>query len=358
VLGRKLAGDLQEFRLDTKTHMKRVQITREPMPYGSVLVVDDVETNIYVTRGLLAPYALSVDTAENGPEAIEKIKNGSVYDIIFMDHMMPGMSGIEAVKIIREMGYPNPIVALTADALAGQADVFLKNGFDDFISKPIDIRQLNTVLNKLVRDKHPPEVVLAARSKTGDVKGEPSGQAAAQTSINPQLAKIFLLDASKAIKTLEGIQEKNDAYGEDDIQMYTITVHAMKSALANIGEKELSAVALKLENAGRNRDTALMSAETLEFLEDLRAIKEKLEPPKEKDESGDLTEQDLVYLREKLRVVQEACSAYDKKTAKDALAELKEKPWPENTKEVLDRISEYLLYSDFEEAVEIAGKLI
>jgi CheY-like chemotaxis protein len=73
------------------------------------------------------------------------------------------MDGMEATKLIRETGYNHPVVALTANAVAGQADVFLRNGFDEFISKPIDIRQLNNVLNKQIRDKKPPEVVDAAR---------------------------------------------------------------------------------------------------------------------------------------------------------------------------------------------------
>ena len=133
------------------------------MPYGNVLIVDDVETNIYVTKGLLSPYGLKIDSALSGFEAIDKIKSGSIYDIIFMDHMMPKMDGIEATKILRELGYICPIVALTANALVGQAEMFLANGFDDFISKPIDVRQLNAVLNKLIRDKQPPEVLEAAR---------------------------------------------------------------------------------------------------------------------------------------------------------------------------------------------------
>jgi CheY-like chemotaxis protein len=102
-----------------------------------------MEPNLYVARGLMFPYGLSIETAASGAEAISKIKNGAKFDIIFMDHFMPKMDGIEAVKIIREYGYTRPIVALTANALVGQAGMFMENGFDGFISKPIDIRQLN-----------------------------------------------------------------------------------------------------------------------------------------------------------------------------------------------------------------------
>ena len=177
VLGRAIAENLRQFRTQSRTQMQRVQITREPMPYGSIMIVDDVEINIYVATGLLAPYGLNIDTVDSGFAAIEKIKSGMTYDIIFMDHMMPQMDGIEATKIIRDMGYEHPIVALTADAVIGQAEIFLANGFDDFISKPIDVRQMNAVLNKLVRDKQPPEVIEAARRQAEAQKGQPSEDA-------------------------------------------------------------------------------------------------------------------------------------------------------------------------------------
>ena len=166
VLGKDVVENLKRFRMSLMNTAKRAKITREPMPYGKILVVDDVETNLYVAVGLMKLYRLQIDTAVSGIVAIEKIKSGKVYDIVFMDHMMPEMDGIEATKHLRDLGYTNPIVALTANAVAGQADVFLRNGFDDFIAKPIDTRQLNSVLNKLVRDKHPDEAGRLAKNET------------------------------------------------------------------------------------------------------------------------------------------------------------------------------------------------
>jgi CheY-like chemotaxis protein len=166
VLGAEVVENLRQLRFTSILQMKKAQaaqIVREPMPYGKILIVDDVETNLYVAKGLMAPYGLSIDTVESGYETIDKIKAGKVYDIIFMDHMMPRMDGIEATREIRKMGYTQPIIALTANAMAGQAEIFLMNGFDDFISKPIDLRQLNMALNKHIRDKQPPEVLEAAR---------------------------------------------------------------------------------------------------------------------------------------------------------------------------------------------------
>jgi CheY-like chemotaxis protein len=127
------------------------------MPYGKVLVVDDVKINLYVAEGLMAPYELKIETVISGFEAIDKVNDGETYDIIFMDHMMPQMDGIETTEKLREMGYSGTIVALTANALVGNDEVFRQHGFDDFVSKPIDTRHLNSILNKFVRDKYSKE---------------------------------------------------------------------------------------------------------------------------------------------------------------------------------------------------------
>jgi len=163
VLGKEIAEQLQQFRLKQGTSEQRVQITRTMMPYGRVLVVDDVKINLYVAAGLLKFYQLQIDTVMSGRETIDKIKNGDVYDIIFMDHMMSEMDGIETTKYLRDLGYVNPIVALTANAMTGQADMFMQNGFDDFISKPIDLHRLDAVLNRFIRDKQAPEIRDAVR---------------------------------------------------------------------------------------------------------------------------------------------------------------------------------------------------
>ncbi|MDR2136540.1 MAG: response regulator [Treponema sp.] len=126
-----------------------------------VLVVDDVEINLDVARGLLEPYGLTVDTVLSGREAVEKVRHGEPrYDLILMDHMMPEMDGMEAVRIIRseiDSDYARniPIVALTANALAGNEEMFLANGFNGFISKPIEIKRLDELLKNLVQPEIP-----------------------------------------------------------------------------------------------------------------------------------------------------------------------------------------------------------
>ena len=242
--GEEVADRMRNFRYQRSA--KKSQIKREYMPYGRVLVVDDVESNLYVAKGMLLPYGLTIETAKSGFEAIEYIRSGKTYDIIFMDHMMPQMDGIEARNILHESGYSHPIVALTANAVAGQAEMFLKSGFDGYISKPIDSRDLNQILNKMIRDKQSPEVIKKARHEA----------------------------KNKDIEALAPILEEIIANLKEDsnLDLYITTVHNMKIALANMGEYQFSEAAFKLEQAGLEGDIDFIMSEMPAFLKVLRLI--------------------------------------------------------------------------------------
>jgi CheY-like chemotaxis protein len=124
-------------------------------PGAKVLIVDDLEINLKVAKGLMSPFKLQVDLCLSGTEAIEMAAENT-YDLIFMDHMMPGMDGLEATEEIRRLpkGKTVPIVALTANAVFGVKEMFLSRGMNDFISKPIEIAKLEVVLAKWIpKDK-------------------------------------------------------------------------------------------------------------------------------------------------------------------------------------------------------------
>jgi len=352
VLGRTRVDNLHEFRTQGRAQMKGVQITREPMPYGSVLVVDDVETNIYVARGLLAPYGLKIDTAYSAFSAIEKIKSGKSYDVVFMDHMMPKMDGIEATSIIRDLGYDRPIVALTANAVAGQAEVFLANGFDDYISKPIDVRQLDTILNKLIRVKKAPEVVGAAR-KQATVECRFSG--GQHTAIDSDIIEAFLRDAAKSLVTLEDISGRNDYNNKENLRTFLIHIHGIKSALANIGEMDLSAIAFGLETAGREAKLDIVASHTPAFLNSLKAYVEARKTDVASEES-DTKDEDQTFLYDQLLVIRSACEDYDRKTAKKAIEELKKQSWSRVTRDLISTLSECLLHGDFDDIVDLINE--
>jgi signal transduction histidine kinase/CheY-like chemotaxis protein len=120
-------------------------------PEARALVVDDLDINLKVVKGLLLPFKLKVDLCASGKEAVEMTEKNS-YDLIFMDHMMPGMDGLEATKLIRMIPGKEavPIIALTANAVSGIKEMFLANGMTDFISKPIEIRKLEEALAKWI----------------------------------------------------------------------------------------------------------------------------------------------------------------------------------------------------------------
>jgi len=151
--------NLKTFHYHSKKQKKYSRFTRTILPYAKVLVVDDVEINLDIAKGMLKPYKIQVDTVSSGQAAVEAVRSENVkYDAIFMDHMMPGMDGIEALRIIREeigTEYAKniPVIAFTANALSGNEEMFLSKGFQGFITKPVDIKRLDTVLKQLVHDE-------------------------------------------------------------------------------------------------------------------------------------------------------------------------------------------------------------
>jgi signal transduction histidine kinase/CheY-like chemotaxis protein/HPt (histidine-containing phosphotransfer) domain-containing protein len=347
IIGREISENLKKFHLGKSSNeIKSSQIEREYMPYGRILIVDDVETNLYVARGLMALYGMSIETVNNGYDAIERIKEGCVYDIVFMDHFMPSLDGMEAAKIIREMGYDQPIIALTANAMIGQAEIFIANGFNGFISKPIDIRQLNTLLNKFVRDKQPAKVLETARQLKASLKKYSAGNKR-QTEFDKKLTEIFALEAEKAAAILENFIY-NNSRSEDDFKTYIIKVHSMKSALANINEPELSGFAYELEKSGNERNIEFIIEKTPAFLEALKSLIVKYKPAEKDDappDGNEISAEDKIFLQEKLLEIKMACASFNVKNARTALEELNQKDWPRPVKNNLDEISMHLLHS-------------
>ncbi|MDR3000250.1 MAG: response regulator [Fibromonadaceae bacterium] len=352
ILGKDLIENLESFRISSSARMKKAQIIREYMPYGKVLIVDDVDSNLYVAKGLMAPYGLSIDVVPSGFEAIERIKTGNVYDVVFMDHMMPKMDGVETTKNIREMGYKEPIIALTANAIVGQAKFFLENGFDEFISKPIDMRQLNAVLNKFIRGKQSPEIIAEARKQKQNQE-----EAVFRSGISPSdpaLHSVFLLDIKKALPVIEETFKNIDSISDEDLHLFTISVHSMKSSLANIGEAIASKLAFALEKAGKERNIKAIKMQTPVLIDDIRSIKTKIES--EKKVASANADEDPGFLREQLRIICCASADYDERPVKLALDALKKLSWKEKTRSLIDKIDEQLLYGDFEEVRRLAAE--
>jgi signal transduction histidine kinase/CheY-like chemotaxis protein/HPt (histidine-containing phosphotransfer) domain-containing protein len=277
-------------------------------PSAKALVVDDVSTNLAVAQGLLSIYEIEVDTCLSGAESIEAVKNHD-YDVVFMDHMMPGMDGIEAAARIRGLGgrcADLPIIALTANAVSGMKEMFERNGFNGYISKPIEISRLSAVLEKWIpKSKQLPSTQegggeasnAPATVKTDAADGvrpdRPQTDAPApKTAADPAAEmKIEGIDTQKGLAAMQGnakiyirilgvfhkggqdkIKEVNDALNASDIRLYTTYVHGLKSALASIGATELSTIALALEMAGREENRAYIDERTPEFISKFESL--------------------------------------------------------------------------------------
>jgi CheY-like chemotaxis protein/HPt (histidine-containing phosphotransfer) domain-containing protein len=272
-IGEGIAEQLRSFRF-YEDRNRRGNIIRSYMPYGKVLVVDDVMMNLDVMKGLMMPYGLRVETAMSGREAVELIRKEEVrYDTVFMDHMMPEMDGIQATAIIREeigseYAREVPIIALTANAITGNRELFLRSGFNDYISKPIDIKQLDMALNKWVRDKQSEETLREAEEERRESDGKSEGSnnlrffdqavkgidlSAARilyensiTTYMPVL-KSFVTHTPGLLKIMPGLIEER-------LEEYAVKVHGLKGSCATICATEAAALARDLENASKEGD--------------------------------------------------------------------------------------------------------
>ncbi|WP_026043621.1 ATP-binding protein [Treponema primitia] len=268
VIGKEKAEMFAALRFIEEYHNPVRDLKRAWMPYGRVLVVDDVAINLEVAQGLLEPYGLTVECASSGMKAIEMIKDEKhPYDLVLMDHMMPEMDGIETVRIIRnEIGadYAKniPIVALTANALTGNEEMFLANGFNGFVSKPIDIIELDAMLSKWVRAKQSAETLARAEKERPDAdeakKQEPEKSVPGldmpggiKRYNSEKIYKRILTSYSKSAPAmLDTIREPNGTNLSD----YMITIHGLKGASRGINAVEIGNMAEELEFAAKASD--------------------------------------------------------------------------------------------------------
>jgi HPt (histidine-containing phosphotransfer) domain-containing protein len=211
------------------------------------------------------------------------------------------------------------------------------------------------VLNRLIRDKQTPDVLEEARKKKNMLYAAGSHNIA----IDPQLAEFFVRDAKKVVDILTAISENNCRRG-DDLPTFLINIHAMKSALANVGENEMAMETSRLEQAGRDHNVNLILASLPEFLSSLRSVIDKFTVSDEDldENEGNAVTGDSAYLHEKLTAIQQACMSLNKKAAKEALADIKQKTWPRSIRDQLSAIAKHLLHSEFEETAAIAKAMM
>jgi len=313
--------------------------TRFTAQNARILIVDDIDTNLKVARGLMLPYKMQVDLLLSGAEAIEAVKAND-YDIVFMDHMMPEMDGIEATKHIREMGKTElPIIALTANAVSGVKEMFLSNGFNDFLSKPIDIVKMNAILGKWLpkekQEKTETKTIDTNGSKDAEVKidGVDAKKGIAMAGGNIEIYMEVLATYRKdGIKKIDEIKECLET---DNYNLYTTYVHALKSASASIGAFDLSEMAKALEAAGKQQDLAYIKQHNSEFLNTLKIILDNIGKVLKKDEPKGPV--DFEALKTGLNKLKEAIGLFDPDAIDEAANALQAFKQVEGVEDILQK---------------------
>ncbi|MDR3248800.1 MAG: response regulator, partial [Treponema sp.] len=350
-------------------------------PAARLLVVDDIATNLKVAEGLMSPYQMMVETCLRGEEAVKMVKSRR-YDLIFMDHMMPGMDGIEVTALIRsweaEQKTPKeiPIIALTANAVSGMKEMFLSEGFNDYLSKPIDVSELDELLAKwLPADlKHRPELTHRAtpREKAEAVPVIPGVDVAKGIAMTggtvagyKTILSIFRKDAEERLPLLRRLAGQ-DSIATQDRGVFVTQVHALKSVSASIGATGISAEAAGLEAAGKTGDMATIWKSLPGFIERLAELVDAINTVDAEylsnREALAIGEQDSqTAVDQTMPLFNELAEALKNMKTSDIdrlLEKLKSLAVDSKIRAALDSISDHVLMFEFDKALEIVEALV
>lgn len=318
-------------------------------PDARVLIVDDNEMNLKVAVGLLEPLQMQIDTAESGKQALEMIGENR-YHLIFMDHMMPVMDGIETTKRIRAMQNEwcqnVPIIALTANVLLDVREKFREAGMDDFAAKPIDMEDIARKIKQWL----PRGLICHEESACGE---HGDAQAALETAeVKEPLGNIDRAEGIRCCGTEKLWQELlGDFYRLIDtkshkieqcvadgmIRDYTIEVHALKNTARMIGDAQLSEWFHRMEECGNANDYETIEQETPALLEAYRSYKPLLEPYA-KQKNAELTECTPQMLLKLLQLLHDAADQFDLDRADELMKSLEGCRLPEESMELMERL--------------------
>jgi CheY-like chemotaxis protein len=325
--------------------------------------VDDIPANLLVAKELLARYEAKIETATNGADAVEILKKYA-FDIVFMDHMMPEMDGIAATIAIRALGddIPHcravPIIALTANAMSGQREIFLQSGMTDFLAKPIDVEKLDKMLQKhMPADKRveitdekyavdgtdaPPLVIKGVNTQAG--LRNVGGSMTAYCDILME----FCRDAQIKIEDIK------DALNSEHVNTYTILTHSIKGMAGVIGARHVAYLAAELEHAATRGDLGFLRGNTDTFLDALRDVllktKDALNALSHSTAQAENQPADLAVF--KLDVMRKALRKMDMHTANDLLSEYMAMVLNEEQRKIISEIDQLITAFEYDKAIE------
>ena len=385
---------------ENKDYIKTSGVIRFTFPRARILVVDDIATNLKVVEGLLAPYMAAVDTCLNGLQAIELVRENE-YDIVFMDHMMPEMDGIETTAIIRlwekqkqenngigltfgdarkNINKQIPIIALTANAVLGMREMFIENGFNDFISKPIDISKLDEMLNRWIpREKRtmnsgqkesnrqsaadggqpPDKNVPSLLSIPGVNTAKGIAMTGGTVDNYRQVLSLFCKDAQDRLPLLQ------ETPNEETMRSFVTNVHSLKSASASIGAAEISSLSAGLEAVGKAGDITFIRNNLPAYVQTLKKLTENIRAALQLDETASPDAQSPMESSSApignsslFRELAEALKNKKISEIKRLLNALNQQSQDAKLKKILEQISDQVFISEFDEALKIINEEI
>lgn len=336
-------------------------------PDAQILVVDDTEMNLTVIKSLLKETLVQVDTAISGFETLDKVVENK-YDIIFLDHRMPEMDGIETfqkMKILNGNKNKNtPVIALTANAVSGAKQEYQEIGFNDYLAKPVN----TTELERMIEHYLPPEKILSVALDHGFDSYTAENYGIPEDSFLNDLKEIDLETAitncggpevlENVVKDfLVSLDSKADAIenylNEGDIRNYTVFVHALKSSARLIGAMELSKMAEELEKQGNEGNLIALHQKTPDLLEKYRGYKENLKAAMEEksDEDKPVISED--ELKQAFKDIKELAEAYNYDAIDYILSMLGDYSIPDEYKETYNKIKQCTVAVDRDGLLEL-----
>lgn len=333
-----------------------------------VLIVDDNPINCKVISKSMGYYGMDVDVATGGLEAVEMCQKRQ-YDLVFMDQMMPEVDGIEAMKRIRELdgyGYSakSKIVVLTANAIAGVRDELIAEGFDEYLSKPVNFRELEKILEKFLPAESI-EYVEKAANKDGDFPSEGADQGKTQPlsveKISELLPNINVSEGvmycggsvENYVDILQVMYEESETqlgqlrkhYNAENWKEFTILIHALKGSCLNIGAQSCGELARELEAAGKKEDIGFIKSNLKTFEEMYTELLHTFETVFQKCNLSIDTasaSEECGQVKEILREFKEAVSNFDFASAAALLKKARMAKDAENYTELLDQLEIYV----------------
>ncbi|MCR5421905.1 MAG: response regulator [Lachnospiraceae bacterium] len=350
-------------------------------PKAHILVVDDTPMNLTVIKGLLKYTLIRIDTAGSGKETLEKVKH-TAYDIIFLDHRMPEMDGIETLEAMLRMSdnvnKGVPVIALTANAVSGARTMYIEAGFADYITKPIDSVKLEALLKKYISSD---KIILPGEEgykDTGEAVAEADGRDSIpgekSSELRCRLNKIEGIDYDQGMKNclreevyLQAIQDFGRAAQDkpDEIEKfmieenyddYTILVHALKSSARLIGATGLSKEAEYLEMCGNSKNTEEIKIRTPILLRQYREYADRFKGFIEEEEKNDREEISSEQLKEAYVAIREFAEGYDYDSAESIIKMLEEYSIPKTEKDKVQMLKKAVQNIDRDKILDITEK--